>query len=62
MIQKVVKKARLGDFSEFREDLAYWLSKTPEEHVGAVEHLRRMRRGSSGRLQRTVRVIRRKPR
>ncbi len=46
MIKKVVKKARLGDFSEIRENLAYWLSKTPEERVGAVEYMRRTLHGS----------------
>ena len=62
MIQKVVKKAKLSDFSEIKEDLAYWLSKTPEERVEAVELLRRQRYGSSVRLQRVARVVQRSPR
>ena len=45
MIEKVVKKRRLEDFSEIKEDLAYWLSKSPEERVAAVELLRRQRHG-----------------
>lgn len=41
MIEKVVRKVNMQDFSEVRENLAYWLGKTPEERVGAVELLRR---------------------
>jgi hypothetical protein len=59
MIQKVVKKADLRDFDEIRENLAYWLSKTPEERVEAVEILRRQRDGDSARLQRVARVVQR---
>jgi len=59
MIKKVVKKGKLEDFSEVKENLAYWLSKSPEERVEAVEFLRRQRHGSSERLQRVVKVIQR---
>lgn len=59
MIEKVVKKRRLEDFSEIKEDLAYWLSKSPEERVAAVELLRRQRHGSRERLQRVVKVVQR---
>ncbi len=62
MIAKVVRKGRLKDFSEIEENLAYWLSKTPEERVSAVEYLRRQLHGSSARLQRSARVIQRSPR
>jgi hypothetical protein len=55
LIKKIVKKNNLEDFSEVKENLAYWLSKTPEERITAVEHLRRQKHGSSARLQRTVR-------
>jgi hypothetical protein len=58
MIEKVVRKASLRDFSEIRENLAFWLSKTPAERVGAVEILRRQRYGDMGRIQKCVRVIR----
>ena len=37
MIQKVVRKTKLRDFSEVAENLTYWLSRTPEERVSAVE-------------------------
>ena len=59
MIEKVVRKGSLEDFSEAEENLAYWLSKTPEERVTAVELLRRQFNGSSARLQRSARVIQR---
>ena len=62
LIRRVVKKAKLQDFSEVKENLSYWLSKDPEERVGAVECLRRRLHGSSARLQRSARVIQRSQR
>jgi len=62
LIQKVIKKANLRDFAEVRENLSYWLSKSPEERVEAVEYLRRTMHGGSARLQRTARVIQRSQR
>ncbi|MDD5542243.1 MAG: hypothetical protein PHX83_03645 [Acidobacteriia bacterium] len=59
MIQKVVKKRHLKNQDSVREDLAYWLSKRPEERIAAVEHLRRQYFGDSARLQRVARVIQR---
>lgn len=59
MIEKVVRKENLKDFIEVEENLAYWLSKSPEERVAAVEYLRRQLNGSSARLQRSARVIQR---
>jgi hypothetical protein len=59
MIAKDVKKGRLADLQNPKEDLAYWLSKSSEERIAAVEHLRRQRHGDPGRLQRVVRVIQR---
>ena len=59
MIEKVVRKAKLGEFDEVRENLAYWLSRTPEERVGAIEILWRQRHGDEIRLQRVARVIKR---
>ena len=41
MIQKVVNKRDLRNFSSIKEDLRYWLSKTPEERVAAVDYLRK---------------------
>ncbi len=57
MIEKVVRKADLKDFSEIKENLAYWLSKTPAERIEAVEYLRRMHYGSLPRLQRCARIV-----
>jgi hypothetical protein len=58
-MEKVVKKGRLSESSEIRDNLEYWLSRTPEERVEAVEILRRQRDGNSTRLQRVVRIIKR---
>ncbi len=59
MIEKVITKCSLQDWSKVKDDLNYWLSKTPQERVAAVEHLRRRYYGDSARLQRTVRVVER---
>ena len=59
MIEKVVNKRDLNDFLSIEEDLVYWLSKTPEERVEAVDHLRKQYHGSTERLQRSARVIKR---
>jgi hypothetical protein len=59
MIEKVVRKGRLQEFSEIKENLTYWLSQTPEERIAEVERLRRQYHGSSDRLQRSVRVVQR---
>lgn len=57
MIQKTVKKINLNDKEQLQSDLDYWLSRTPEERLSAVEILRRQYNGNSARLQRTVRII-----
>jgi len=59
MFQKVVNRHDLNGFSSIKEDLAYWLSKTPDERVATVDYLRRQYHGSSNRLQRSARVIQR---
>ncbi len=59
MIQKVVNKRDLRNFSSIKEDRIYWLSKTPEERVAAVDYLRKQYHGSTERLQRSARVIKR---
>lgn len=58
MIHQVMKKRKLGE-SSVQDDLAYWLSRPPEERVAAVDALRRQYYGSVPRLQRTVQVIER---
>jgi hypothetical protein len=57
MIERVVKKINLEKDSSTKEDLAYWLSKTPEDRISAIEILRKQYHGSSARLQRCARVI-----
>jgi hypothetical protein len=57
MIAKTVTKANLQDLFEIRQNLEFWMSKSPEDRIAAVERLRRERHGSSQRLQRTARVI-----
>ena len=62
MIQKIVKKHRLQERAATQEDLAYWLSKTPEERVATVDSLRTQYYGNAIRLQRVARVVQRPPR
>ena len=62
MIKKVVFKRSLNEPSTSKRDLEYWLSKTPEERVSAVEFLRRQYYGNTGRLQRIARVVKRSQR
>ena len=57
MIEKVVTKRSRQDFWEIKENLAYWISKTPDERISEVERLRRQYHGSSARLQRFARVV-----
>ncbi len=57
MIEKVAKKMDLVRDSTIKEDLAYWLNKTTEDRIAAIEILRRQYHGSSARLQRSACVI-----
>jgi hypothetical protein len=57
MIEKSVRKLDLKRDSSIKEDLAYWLSKTPRERIAAIEFLRGRYHGSSTRLQRSARVV-----
>jgi hypothetical protein len=59
MIKKVVKKHSIKGFSEAKENLAYWLSRPPEERIAAVDFLRKQYYGNLPRLQRVVRIIKR---
>ncbi len=58
-MEKVVRKISLNDKRNY--DLEYWLLKTPQERIEAIEFLRKQtyetKDGSSPRLQRTARVI-----
>lgn len=59
MIEKKVRIRPLNDKSAAADDLAYWLSRTPEERVAAVEYLRNQCYGNKGRprLQRVARIV-----
>ncbi len=57
-MKKVFTKRKLKDNSQM-DDLAYWLNRSPDERVSAVEILRRQYYGGSERLQRVSRVIER---
>ena len=59
MIQKTVTKRSVHVSSSQHDDLAYWLSKTPEERVATVDYLFRQYYGSAARLQRVARVVQR---
>ena len=59
MIEKVVSKCTLQQWLKVTDDLNYWLSKTPQQRITALEHLRSQYYGSSARLQRTARIVKR---
>jgi hypothetical protein len=59
MIKKVISKCSLSQWRKEKDDLRYWLSRSPEERIGVIEFLRKQYYGDSARLQRTVRVIKR---
>lgn len=54
MIKRVIKIMNLKDKGD---DLAYWLSKSPEKRIEAVEILRKQFNGTAKRLQRIIRII-----
>ena len=62
MIQKAVTRRSLQEPGASQGDLAYWLSKPPEERVAAVDDLRSQYHGSAARLQRVARAVQRAPR
>jgi hypothetical protein len=61
MIEKTITKQHLTEhkLKSIADNLAYWLTKTAEERIAAVEYLRRQYHGSTARLQRSARVIHR---
>ena len=59
MIQRVAKIKDMKDNDSIADDLKFWLSKSPEERVAAVDYLKRQYDGSTARLQRVVRVVQR---
>ncbi|MCX6641481.1 MAG: hypothetical protein NTW14_13535 [bacterium] len=59
MIAKSVRRHNLKTYDEIQDNLQFWLAKTPEERVVAVEFLRRQTYGDPTGLQRVVRVVKR---
>lgn len=59
MIRKIVAKHRMDSLSEVRQNLRYWLEKTPQERLAVVDFLRSQIYGDAERLQRAARVIQR---
>lgn len=59
MIEKTVKIRNINDKNLISDDVKYWMSRSPEERVAAVDYLRRQFHGNSERLQRVVRIIQR---
>ena len=50
---------RVVSFGDDSSDVAYWLSRPPQERLAAVEMLRRMYHGDIPRLQRVFRIVER---
>lgn len=63
-MEKVVNKIGLHD--KHNSDINYWLGKTPEERIDAIEFLRQQfntdKNETEQRLQRVFRIIKRKTR
>ena len=63
MMEKVIKKISLKDRTNY--DLEFWLSKTPEDRISAVEILRQqsyeLENGNAPRLQRVIKRVKQKP-
>jgi len=57
-MEKVIQKKNLHDTTP-SDDLAWWLTRSPEERIEAVEILRRQLNGNAERLQRVARIIER---
>ena len=56
MVEKRFSKHELKDSANaVLRDLSYWLSRTPDERISAVERLRQQY-GNTSRLQRVARV------
>ena len=58
-IKKIVRKSNLHNPESVKEDISYWMSRTAEERIAAVDYLREQYYGSAARLQRIARVVQR---
>lgn len=61
-MEKVVRKWKLNDPDAVRDDVAYWMSKSPAERIAAVNFLREQYYGPSIRFQSVACVVQRKRR
>ncbi len=57
MIEKTVRKRKLNDPDQIREDREYWMSRPSSERISAVEILRRQYYGNTEGLQRVYRIV-----
>lgn len=57
MNKQIVKKHRLDEYDEIKDNLEYWLSRPASERTAAVDKLRMEFNGSPVRFQRTARII-----
>ncbi len=57
MNKQIVKKHRLDEYDEIKDNLEFWLSRPASERTIAVDQLRQEFNGNSVRLQRTARII-----
>jgi len=58
-MKRVVKVKDIKECNSVKENLEFWLSRSPEERVATVDYLRRQYHGDTARLQRVVKVIQR---
>jgi hypothetical protein len=58
MVKRKVTKHVLKKHDEVKANLEYWLSRTPEERISAMEVLRRQRYGDDKPIQKVARIIR----
>ncbi len=57
MNRQIVKKHRLHEYDEIKDNLEYWLSRPASERTAAVDQLRQEFNRGSVQLQKTVRII-----
>ena len=56
-MERVVKITNKTELANAKDDLKYWLSRTPQERFAAVEFLRSQMYETVPRLQRVLRVV-----
>ena len=56
-LQKIVKLTSFEEEERTRPALKYWLSRSPEERIAAVEYLRRQVDGGCARFRRVHRLL-----